>query len=158
MDLKLKGKRAMVTGSSSGLGEAIVKMLAAEGASVVVHGRNEERARKVSEDIINSGGIADIAIGDLSTDKGADAVAQAALKNGQIDILINNAGATSHKSWGDASTFDWADMYNNNVVSYVRMIQRLVPQMKTLGWGRLCILVEAWASSRLKSSHITMLL
>lgn len=136
MDLKLKGKRALVTGSSSGLGEAIVKMLAAEGASVVVHGRNIERARKVSEDIISSGGTADIAVGDLSTDEGADAVAAAALKNGQIDILVNNAGATSHKSWGDATTLDWTEMYNNNVVSYVRMVQRLVPQMKTLGWGR----------------------
>lgn len=136
MDLKLIGKRALVTGSSSGLGEAIVKMLSAEGAAVIVHGRNEQRAVKVAEDIRTAGGVADIAIGDLSSDQGADAVAEAALKSGAIDILVNNAGVTSHKSWGDASTTDWADMYNNNVISYVRMIQRMVPQMKTLGWGR----------------------
>ncbi|RYJ39615.1 Short-chain dehydrogenase/reductase SDR [Flavobacterium anhuiense] len=136
MDLKLKGKRALVTGSSSGLGESIVKMLANEGATVIVHGRNEDRANFVCQEIIDNGGSAEIALGDLSTDKGADEVASAALKNGQIDILINNAGATSHKSWGEATTDDWSEIYNNNVVSYVRMIQRIVPQMKTLGWGR----------------------
>ncbi|MHC0442996.1 SDR family NAD(P)-dependent oxidoreductase [Flavobacterium sp. 3-210] len=136
MDLKLKGKRALVTGSSSGLGESIVKMLANEGATVIVHGRNEDRAKVVCQEIINNGGMAEIALGDLSTDSGADEVASAALKNGQIDILINNAGATSHKSWGEATAIDWAEIYNNNVVSYVRMIQRIVPQMKTLGWGR----------------------
>ncbi|MBS7254594.1 SDR family NAD(P)-dependent oxidoreductase [Flavobacterium branchiicola] len=136
MDLRLKGKRVLVTGSSSGLGEAIVKFLATEGASVIVHGRNEDRARKVSEEIKLNGGIADIVIGDLTTDEGADTVANEALKNGQIDILINNAGATSHKSWGEATAEDWAYMYNNNVVSYVRMVQRVVPQMKKLGWGR----------------------
>lgn len=137
MDLKLKGKRALVTGSSSGLGEAIVKMLAAEGATVIVHGRNKERAEKVATDINTSGGFAQIAIGDLTIDKGADAVAAAALKDGAIDILVNNAGATSHQSWTDASANDWLEIYNNNVVSYVRMIQRLAPQMKALGWGRM---------------------
>ncbi|PZF74125.1 SDR family NAD(P)-dependent oxidoreductase [Taibaiella soli] len=137
MDLKLKGKTALVTGSSSGLGEAIVKMLAAEGAAVIVHGRNQERAERVANEINASGGNARTAIGDLTTDEGADAVAAAALQGGAIDILVNNAGATSHKSWGEASADDWLDIYNNNVVSYVRMIRRIVPQMKLLGWGRL---------------------
>lgn len=137
MDLKLIGKRALVTGSSSGLGEAIAKMLAAEGASVVLHGRNEQRATQVAAEIKALGGTVDIAIGDLSTDEGADAVAAAALKAGPIDILVNNAGSTAHQSWENATAADWADIYNINVIAYVRMIQRLVPQMKTLGWGRI---------------------
>src|ERR1044072_4742203 len=134
MDLQLKGKRALVTGSSSGLGEAIAKMLATEGATVIIHGRNIDRASSVAACIIKGGGKAEVAIGDLATDEGADAVAAVALKGGAIDILVNNAGATSHKSWGEATTQDWGDMYNVNVISYVRMIQRIVPQMKTLGW------------------------
>lgn len=136
MDIQLKGKRALITVSSSGLGEAIAKMLAEEGAEVIIHGRDKERAEKVAQSILDKGGIAEIAIGDLSTDEGADQVAAMALKSRQIDILVNNAGATSHKSWGEASAGDWLDIYNTNVVSYVRMIQRVVPQMKTLGWGR----------------------
>ncbi|WP_312192106.1 SDR family NAD(P)-dependent oxidoreductase [Sphingobacterium sp.] len=136
MDIKLKGKRALVTGSSSGLGEAMAKMLANEGAMVIIHGRNMERAEAVVAEIKASGGSAAVAIGDLSTDEGADAVAAAALSHGPVDILINNAGATSHKSWSEASAEDWLELYNTNVVSYVRMIQRIVPQMKELGWGR----------------------
>jgi len=111
-------------------------MLADEGASVIIHGRDKERAEKVMHSILEKEGIAEVAVGDLSTDEGADQVAAEALKSGQIDILVNNAGATSHKSWREASADDWLDIYNTNVVSYVRMIQRIVPQMKNLGWGR----------------------
>ena len=136
MDLQLKGKRALVTGSSSGLGETVARMLAAEGATVVVHGRNEQRTNQVATEIRQAGGLADVAIGDLSTDQGADAVASAALQGGSIDILVNNAGVVSHKNWSDATSDDWMDIYNANVVSYVRMVRRIVPQMKELGWGR----------------------
>ena len=136
MDLKLKGKRALVTGSSLGLGEEIVKMLAAEGADVIIHGRNAERAAQVVDSLAGLEVQVDTVIGDLSSDQGADQVASSALQNGAIDILVNNAGATSHTSWGEATADDWLDIYNNNVVSYVRMVQRIVPQMKKLGWGR----------------------
>ncbi|MER8158069.1 SDR family NAD(P)-dependent oxidoreductase [Streptomyces sp. NPDC094472] len=66
MDLKLTGRRALVTGSSSGLGAAIARLLAAEGADVVVHGRDEARTHGVAEEI----GAAAVAIGDLATDQG----------------------------------------------------------------------------------------
>lgn len=136
MDLQLNGKRALVTGASSGLGEAIARMLAAEGATVIVHGRNAQRTNEVADAIRQAGGLAEIALGDLATDAGADAVAAAALAGGAIDILVNNAGVVSHKNWSDALADDWMEVYNANVVSYVRMIRRIVPQMKELGWGR----------------------
>lgn len=136
MDLRLNGKRALVTGASSGLGEAIARMLASEGATVIVHGRNAQRTNEVADAIREGGGLAEIALGDLTTDAGADAVAAAALAGGPIDILVNNAGVVSHKNWSDALADDWMEVYNTNVVSYVRMIRRIVPQMKTLGWGR----------------------
>ncbi|MFJ5216115.1 SDR family NAD(P)-dependent oxidoreductase [Streptomyces sp. NPDC088354] len=129
MDLGLTGRRALVTGSSSGLGEAIVRLLAAEGADVVVHGRDEDRARKVARDI----GAAAVAIGDLATDGGADAVAEGA---GAVDILVNNAGAYDHADWADATPEVWMRTYEINVVSGVRMIRRLVPGMRERGWGR----------------------
>jgi 3-oxoacyl-[acyl-carrier protein] reductase len=136
MDLRLAGKRALVTGSSSGIGEAIVKLLAAEGVAVVVHGRNVSRANAVAEAIRAKGGKAEVALGDLTTDAGADAVAVAALSGGPIDILVNNAGVIGFLSWTEATATDWAEIYNSNVVSGVRMIQRLVPQMRERHGGR----------------------
>ena len=140
MDLRLAGKRALVTGSSSGIGEAIVKLLVAEGVAVVVHGRNESRANAVAREIRAGGGSAEVATGDLTTDAGADAVAVAALASGPIDILVNNAGVVTGDngflSWTDATAALWAEAYNTNVISGVRMIQRLVPQMRERHWGR----------------------
>jgi NAD(P)-dependent dehydrogenase (short-subunit alcohol dehydrogenase family) len=136
MDYKLAGKRALVTGSSAGLGEAIAIMLADEGVHVIVHGRNEERTNAVVQRIIEAGGNAEAALGDLSTDEGADSVASLALAGGPVDILVNNAGYYAHTSWSNTSCQDWMDVYNVNVISYVRMIQRIVPAMKGQGWGR----------------------
>ncbi|MDC0666443.1 SDR family NAD(P)-dependent oxidoreductase [Nannocystis radixulma] len=129
MNLELEGKRALVTGSSAGLGETIARLLAAEGARVVVHGRNEARTRAVAASI-----GADAVLGDLATDEGADEVAKVA---GHVDILVNNAGAYPHHTWADATPGRWAQTYQTNVISGVRMIQRLVPGMRARGWGRI---------------------
>jgi 3-oxoacyl-[acyl-carrier protein] reductase len=136
MDLHLTGRRALVTGSSSGLGAATARLLAAEGAAVVIHGRDLQRAREVADSIAVGAGVASVAVGDLATDQGADAVAEAALAGGGVDILVNNAGSYDHLSWQDATADIWARTYNVNVISGVRMIQRLVPAMRDRGWGR----------------------
>jgi 3-oxoacyl-[acyl-carrier protein] reductase len=137
MDLQLVGKRAVVTGSSSGIGEAIAKTLAAEGASVVVHGRREAEAKRVAAEIKAAGGKAVVALGDLSTDAGADAVAKVTNETfGGADILVNNAGAFPHVPWLESTAEQWTELYNQNVGSMVRLITRLVPGMKERGWGR----------------------
>jgi NAD(P)-dependent dehydrogenase (short-subunit alcohol dehydrogenase family) len=136
MDLDLADRRALVTGSNSGLGAATVGYLAAEGAAVVVHGRDEERTKAVAERIIAAGGRADIAVGDLATEEGADAVAEAALVGGPVDILVNNAGAYDQLTWHQATADVWARTYNVNVISGIRMIHRLVPAMCERHWGR----------------------
>ena len=66
MDLKLQRKRALISGSSSGIGEAIARALASEGVSVVIHGRDRKRAQHVSEEITAAGGKAAVLVGDLS--------------------------------------------------------------------------------------------
>jgi 3-oxoacyl-[acyl-carrier protein] reductase len=138
MDLKLKGRRALVTGSSSGIGEAIARMLAQEGCAVVVHGRNRERAEKVAADI----GAAGIAIGDLSTDEGAAAVhagARAAL-GGSIEILINNAGGSSTGNTSkpplDIKVSDFVSNYHANMLAAVRLALLAVPDMVAAKFGR----------------------
>ncbi|WP_405983340.1 SDR family NAD(P)-dependent oxidoreductase [Streptomyces sp. NBC_00872] len=137
MDLQLNGKRALVTGSSTGLGEEIAKVLAAEGAAVVVHGRDEARATAVAQAIRQDGGEATVAIGDLGTDAGADAVRAASGADGPVDILVNNLGTYNPAAaWVTTPPADWSEIYNTNVVSSVRTIQRFVPDMRERGWGR----------------------
>ena len=149
MDLALHGKRALVTGSSSGIGVAIARMLAQEGAHVVVHGRDERRATTVAATIVANGGQAGVACGDLATDAGADAVADAAIAAfGGIDILVNNAGGAgkaANPAWFETSIADWEETYQSNVLAAVRLIRRLVPEMRTRGWGRVINVATAAA-------------
>ena len=138
MDLKLKGKRAVVTGSTSGIGEGIVKTLASEGATVMVHGRNKTQATKVADQIIAEGGKAYITIGDLTKDDNAEQVASEVLQRlGGIDILINNAAAYANRRWTEATANHWGELYNANVLSAVRMIRLFIPHMKKQNWGRI---------------------
>lgn len=147
MDLQLSGKRALVTGSSSGIGENIAKTLAQEGVIVAIHGRREEQANRVVTEIEAKGGKAIVAIGDLSTDEGARQVGDRVISSlGEIDILINNAGMFHDRGWMDTPAQEWSKIYNINVVSLVRMVQLFVPIMKQLGWGRLIQIGTALAT------------
>lgn len=147
MDLELEGRRALVTGSSSGIGECIARMLADEGAAVVVHGRDRERAERVASQI----GAAGVAIGDLSTDEGAARVfaeAQAALGD-NIEILINNAGGNASGNSSqpplEIAAADYLTNYNANTLSAVRLANLAVPAMVAAGWGRVINISSAVA-------------
>ena len=141
MELDLTGKRALVTGSSSGIGVAIAEMLAAEGAAVVIAGRDRSRVKLVAERLRSKGATVGTACGDLATDDGAIAVADQALSAlGGIDILVNNAGGSApaeNPSWLAADTGVWVDTYQRNTLAAVRLIHSLVPQMKARSWGRI---------------------
>jgi NAD(P)-dependent dehydrogenase (short-subunit alcohol dehydrogenase family) len=147
MDLQLAGRRALVTGSSMGIGEAIARSLAREGVAVVVHGRDGDLAARVAGDIEADGGRAFAAVGDLSTDDGAAAVAeQARSQAGGIDVLVNNAGILTPGAWLDVTPDMWRDIYNVNVLGAVRLIRALVPPMKEAGWGRIIQISSAEAA------------
>ncbi len=137
MNLKLEGKRALVTGVSKGIGEGIAKTLMHEGVAVVMHGPSEEVNRIVRE-ISASGGKASVAFGDLGTDEGAEHVADRAMvAYGGIEILIHQAAVFPEHGWLSATPKDWSDIYNKNVVSLVRMVRLMAPQMRDRGWGRI---------------------
>jgi len=149
MDLQLKDKVALVTGSSSGIGASIAKILAHEGATVIVHGRNAERTNRVADEIKGRGGKAFAVLGNLSEDAGAKAVVEESLKAaGRIDILVNNAGGTDVApiSWESGSLADWKEKFEQNFFSAIRLIQAVLPQMKDLGWGRIVQISTALAT------------
>jgi 3-oxoacyl-[acyl-carrier protein] reductase len=139
MDLQLNGRRALVTGSSSGIGEAVARMLAEEGARVVVHGRSRERAEAVAGRI----GAAGVALGELSTQEACDAVHAAAVEalGGNIEILINNAGGNaegnSTRPPHEISGEHYLSNYNANALAAIRLANLCVPEMKAAGFGRI---------------------
>jgi NAD(P)-dependent dehydrogenase (short-subunit alcohol dehydrogenase family) len=141
MDMQLSGKRALVTGSTSGIGAECARMLAAEGACIVVNGRRAERAASVVSGIVAAGGQAKVALGDVTTAEGCESVVEAARAAfGGIDILVNNVGnptQESHPSWFDASLEEWVTDFHQNTVAAVRLIHAFAPEMKERKWGRI---------------------
>lgn len=131
MDLQLAGKRALVSGANRGTGQTIAQSLAAEGAIVIVHGPDEAACAETMSLLPDT---AICAAGDLETDAGADAVAAAA---GHVDVLIANLGGAAPAKWGNIPTDDWLQIYNQNVLTAVRLIDRLSPVMIAQEWGRI---------------------
>ena len=150
MDLKLVGLKVLVTGSSSGIGAGIARGFAAEGADVVVHGRNAERTQAVAHSLRGSKGRVAIAIGDLASDEGAQKVGdQVEQAVGGIDVLINNAGGKAsigNPPWLTISALEWIATYQMNVGAAVRMIQRFLPGMKQRRFGRIIQIASASAT------------
>ncbi|MGE0384740.1 MAG: SDR family NAD(P)-dependent oxidoreductase [Gammaproteobacteria bacterium] len=149
MDLQLTGKRALVTGSSAGIGAGTARILAAEGARVAVHGRDRERTGAVAEAIRAAGGEAVAIVGDIATPAGSEAVARAVDDAfGGLDILVNNAGgktAPGSPRWDEIGWDDWLGTYELNVGASVRLMRHFAPGMAERGWGRIVNLASASA-------------
>ena len=136
MDLQLKGKRALVTGSSSGIGAAIARVLAGEGCSVVVTGRNAERTATVAEGIRATGADVASAVGDLATDDGAETVAAAAIEAfGGIDILVNNAGGATVGTLAKLPDSAWHESFATNFFGPVALSRLAAHEMERRGGG-----------------------
>lgn len=139
MDLRLVCKTALVTGSSKGIGEAIAKTLAREGAVVVVHGRDRIKAERAASDIVASGGQAYAVFGDLTQDDEVEQLVRDAENlAGHIDILVNNAGGSggSRETWDSVQPALWMAAYDRNLLAALRMTARFLPKMRKAGWGR----------------------
>lgn len=139
MDLQLRGKTALVTGSSKGIGEAIARRLALEHALVIVHGRDKARAENVARDIVSQGGSAYAVAGDLMHDDQVSQLVEDARRlAGPIDILVNNAGGSggTREDWTTTQLTSWISAYDRNVLAALRVGTRLLPGMRVAGWGR----------------------
>lgn len=137
MDLGIGGRRALVAGSSSGIGAAIALQLAREGVEVLVHGRSAESAEAVRAEIVAQGGRASVLLAPLDDPAAVDGLARDALATGPIDILINCAGAASKLyHWFDAPADAWARQFQTSTFYAMQLIRAIVPQMRERGWGR----------------------
>ncbi len=134
--MKLEGKVAIVTGSTSGIGRATAKLFAEEGAKVVVTGRNEERAKACVDDIKAAGNEAMYVIVDTSKLEDLQKLVDATMEAyGTIDILVNNAGMLSMSTLQDVSLEEWQNVFDVNVTSALRLTQLVAPIMKAKGKG-----------------------
>lgn len=136
MDLQLAGRRALVTGSTSGIGYAIAQGLAAEGAQVTVTGRTDASVQEALgrlREAVREARVSGIAA-DCATAEGAEAVC-AGLPD--VDILVNNLGIYERKPAFEISDADWFRFFEVNVLSGVRFARHYGPRMAKAGWGRI---------------------
>ena len=136
MDMQLKGKRALVTGSTAGIGFAAAAGLFREGASVVLNGRTPQRVEEAVAKIRAQGGDGEVSgiSADLST---AEGVASLVRQLPDVDILVNNLGIFEPKPFEEIPDADWTRFFETNVMSGVRLTRHYLPGMKGHNWGRI---------------------
>jgi len=136
MQVDLSGLRALVTGSTKGIGRAIAQKLAASGAEVAVNGRKPADVADAIETIRKAAPAAKLiaAPGDAGTAAGVAAIVQAA---GNVDILVNNVGIFEIKDAFAIPDEDWTRMFETNVLSGVRFTRHYGPRMREKGFGRI---------------------
>ena len=136
MQIDLNGKRAVVTGSTAGIGFAIARGLAETGAAVVINGRSEasaEAARKRLMQALPQANVEAVAA-DLGTGAGVEAFIKRA---GDADILVNNLGIFEPKPFVEITDGDWQRFFEINVMSGVRLARHYLPTMVKRDWGRI---------------------
>jgi NAD(P)-dependent dehydrogenase (short-subunit alcohol dehydrogenase family) len=136
MDLDLKGKRALVTGSTGGIGFGIAKALAKEGAHVIANGRTEARVDAALQKLNGAGlpGNVEGFAADLGSSGGVNEIVA---KYPEVDILVNNLGIFEPKPFEQIPDSDWFRLFEVNVMSGVRLSRHYLPRMKEHGWGRI---------------------
>jgi NAD(P)-dependent dehydrogenase (short-subunit alcohol dehydrogenase family) len=147
MNLELDGKVALVTAAYRGTGAGIARVLAAEGATVLVHGHEPGQPDATLASIVDTGGRCHAVVGDLRTEEGTASVVRAARDAvDRVDIVVNNFGMPDGSDWDTSDTESWHGSYETNVVSAVRITQAFLPDMRTTNWGRIVFLATVGAT------------
>ena len=135
MEIKFNNKTALVTGSDRNTGAIIARSLAASGARVILHSNGPHTGAAEAAEVDAEQCFTVTA--DIATEAGCDSVLQQlSAQQLSVDILVNNYGTASYAKWASATTADWLDMYQKNVLSAARLAQGLIPGMKDKRWGR----------------------
>ena len=143
MDLGIEGKVALVTAGSKGLGRATALALAAEGARVMLSGRDPATLATTRGEVAAVGASVDVRAGDV-TDPGEPArlVAATVERFGALDILVANAGGPPPGRALDLGDADLEAALNANLLTSVRLVREAVPHMRSAGWGRICCITS----------------
>jgi NAD(P)-dependent dehydrogenase (short-subunit alcohol dehydrogenase family) len=135
MDLQLKGKTALITGSTGGIGYGIAKVLLAEGADVIINGRTQDSVDKAAASLRQATGKAPLGFaGDMSK---AEDIARLGKTFPNVDILVNNVGRYLPHEFTQSTDQDWYQTFDLNVMSGVRLSRIYLPRMKQRNWGRI---------------------
>lgn len=135
MDLQLKGKLSLVSGSTAGIGYAIAQALASEGADVIINGRTQKSVDDaISRLAPKSQGDLNGFAGDLSTQEAAESLVQ---QYPDLEILVNSLGIFEPSNFEDISDDDWRRFFDINVLSGIRLSRLYLPNMKAHDWGRI---------------------
>ncbi|MFT2017302.1 SDR family NAD(P)-dependent oxidoreductase [Streptomyces sp. 796.1] len=145
----LNGRTALVTGATGGLGSAIARRLAADGATVVLaHLDDDQAAAELATHITDSGGTAVPLKADLREDEAVRALCHQALDAlGPINILISNAGAYPRRPWRETTPARWDDALATNLTSHYLLTHELTPAMTATGWGRIITIGSVLATA-----------
>ncbi|HEX4610625.1 MAG TPA: SDR family oxidoreductase, partial [Urbifossiella sp.] len=138
MDLQLKGKTAIITGSTAGIGLSIAEELAREGSQVVVTGRSQPKIDEALKAVRQAGEAVGI-VADAGTAEGCAALVAQVPK---ADILVNNLGIYEAKPFAEIPDEDWLKLFNVNVMSGVRLSRHYFPRMLAAGWGRVIFIAS----------------
>jgi NAD(P)-dependent dehydrogenase (short-subunit alcohol dehydrogenase family) len=136
MNLQLENKLALVTGSTAGIGFAIAKALAAEGARVIINGRTEARVAEAIASIRAGNPSARLEALALDLSK-ADATMETIKRFPDLDILVNNLGVYQLKPFEQITDAEWSQIIETNFLSGIRLSRHYLSRMKTAGWGRI---------------------
>lgn len=134
----LKGRTAIVTGGTNGIGKAIAIKLAEAGINVGIVGRNEERAQCAVDEIMKCGGYAQAFLGDISDEKNCESIVNNVNEYfGGVDILVNCAGILSSTQISDVTREEWDNIISTNLSGTFFMIQKSLPYLRKSMNGRI---------------------
>jgi 3-oxoacyl-[acyl-carrier protein] reductase len=156
MDLNLKGKRALVCGSSQGIGKASAVELALMGANVCLLARNEEALKKVLKELaLQEGQKHEILIADFSNPEQLRTVLNDYLKNRNVDIVINNTGGPAGGPALEASSDQFINAFNMHLICNQILVQAIVPGMKKNAFGRIINIISTSVKTPLKGLGVS---
>ena len=145
MDLGLKDRVAIVTGSSRGIGRSIAMGLADEGCKMVICARGEEKLEETAKEIQDKGVEVVSVTADIVKEEGAKKVVDHALRSfNRIDVLVNNVGGSDWKSFVDHTDEDWHAVLDINLFAAIRMSRLVVPGMEKQGNGSIIMISSIW--------------